>query len=89
MCALMCGARGGRYGMHEAQDVLFALADSKGLLIEIPPRTLLALAARAVILSMTISKRFRLRPHPRQAMGQFFSRTPFCSVKSPRRASRE
>ena len=39
MCALMCGARGGRYGMHEAQDVLFALADSKGLLIETPPRT--------------------------------------------------
>ena len=62
MCALMCGARGGRYGMHEAQDVLFALADSKGLLIEIPPRTLLALAARAVILSMTFSKRVRLRP---------------------------
>ena len=60
----MCGARGGRYryGMREAQDVLFALADSKGLLIEIPPRTLLALAARAVILSMTFSKRIRHRP---------------------------
>ena len=35
----VCGARGGRHGMHEAQDVLFALADSKGLLIETPPRT--------------------------------------------------